>query len=202
MYKKIGTCSRHISWLYLFLGGFLSGTLIINIWRSSFLGEMDLLNAVSLSRLKYLDIDGSAFFIYVLRKRLEVVMLLCLLATTYVGTAAVSLYAAGMGVMAGILLSISAIRYGLKGILLIAAGIMPQYLFLVPACIMLMNWCYQLCVGMYYPGRSCEVIYGDRKQYFMKKILQLFLILGVVIIGSLIESYVNPILFFGFLKIF
>lgn len=180
----------------------MSGVLIINIWRSSFLREMDLLNAASLSRLKYLDIDGNSFFIYVLRERLGTALALCLLATTYVGTAAIYLYAAGLGIMAGIFLSVSAIRYGLKGILLVAAGILPHYIFLVPACIMLMNWCYQLCTGMYYPHRTVENVYGNRKQYFMKKVLQLFIILGVVIIGSLVESYVNPIMFSGFLKIF
>lgn len=202
MYRRVSTGSRHISWLYLFLGGFLSGVLIINIWRSSFLEGMDLLNAASLSRLKYLDIDGKAFFIYVLRERLGTALALCLLATTYIGTVAISLYAAGLGIMAGIFLSVSAIRYGLKGVFLVAAGIMPQYILLVPACIMLMNWCYQLCTGMYYPHRASENVYGNRKQYFMKKVLQLFFILGVVIIGSLLESYVNPILFSGFLKIF
>lgn len=202
VHKRIGINSRHISWLYLFLGGFLAGILMINIWRNAFFGEMDLLSAASLSRLKYLDINGRSFLAYILRERLGTVVLLCLLATTYAGTVAIALYAGWMGMMAGVFLSIAAMRYGIKGIFLILAGILPQYLLLVPAYIMLMKWCYQMCTGLYYPHKVYEDGYGVKRQYFMKKILQLLIILLVVIIGSMVESYVNPILISRFLKIF
>ncbi len=202
MYKGNGTNSRHISWLYLFLGGFLIGILSINIWRNTFFGEMDLLSAASLSRLKYLDINGNSFLAYILKERIGTLVILCLLATTYVGTVTIALYAAWMGMMAGIFLSVAAMRYGLRGIFLILAGVMPQYLLLVPAYIMLMNWCYQICTGLYYPHKVYEDGYGMKRQYYMKKIVQLFVIVMVVIIGSMIESYVNPILISRFLKIF
>lgn len=196
------TVSRRISWLYLFLGGFLVGTLVMNLWRSSFLEEMDLLNTSAINRLTYLEVDSQAFFGYVLRERLGMAVLLCLMATTCIGVAAMAVYMVWMGAMAGMFLSVAAIRYGLKGILLVLAGIVPHYLLLVPACIMLLNWCYSVCVRLYYPHRDKEVFYGNAKQYKMKKFLQLMIILLVVIIGCLLESYVNPILFSNFLKFF
>ena len=64
------TDSRHISWLYLFLGGFLIGVFAMNIWRNLFLQDMELLNAASLSRLRYLEVDGGSFFLYVLKERI------------------------------------------------------------------------------------------------------------------------------------
>lgn len=200
--KIYGTDSRHNSWLYLFLGGFLAGILWINICRNTLFQDMELLNASSLNRLRYLDIDGGTFFLYVMRERMGVVVLMCLLAMTFLGTAAVAAYAFWMGTMAGVFLSVASIRYGLKGIVLIIVGIVPHYFLLVPACIMLMNWCYKLSTALYYPERAVEALYGSRKQYLIRKIPQLLIIIGVVIIGSLLESYVNPTMLSYFLKIF
>ncbi len=194
--------SRHISWLYLFLGGFLAGVFAINIWRNIFLQDMGLLDAASLSRLRYLEIDEGSFFLYVLKERMGVVLALCLLATTYVGVYALSAFALWLGAMAGFFLSVASIRYGLKGILLILAGILPQYLLLVPACIMLMNWCYKVSNALYHPDRAVDIRYGTRKQYFMRKTVQLFMIMVVVVAGCVMESYVNPLLLSVFLKIF
>ena len=51
MYQTYGTDSRHVRWLYLFLGGFCAGVLVLNIWRNYFLQDMELLSASSLSYL-------------------------------------------------------------------------------------------------------------------------------------------------------
>ena len=202
MHQIYRTDSRHTSWLYLFLGGFLIGVFAMNIWKNLFLQDMELLNAASLSRLRYLEVDGGAFFLYVLKERIGTALFLCILATTYIGIYAVPLFALWMGAMAGIFLSVASIRYGLKGIVLIAAGILPQYLLLVPACVMLMNWCYQLSAALYHPERAADLRYGTKKQYLLRKAAQLLVILGAVMIGSAIESYINPMLLSAFLKIF
>ena len=202
MLKIRGAYSRHVSWLYLFLGGFLIGTFAVNIWGDFFLEGSDLLSAASLSRLRYLDIDGNAFLLFVLKERLGMVLMLCLLATTYAGILAVSGYALCMGTMAGIFLSAASIRYGLKGILLVLAGILPQYLLLAPAFLMLMNWCWRVCTALHYPHRSGEMVYGGGKQYLLRKLPQLVVIIGIIFIVSVLESYVNPVLLSNFLKIF
>lgn len=111
-------------------------------------------------------------------------------------------FAFWMGTMAGVFLSVASIRYGLKGIALIAAGILPQYLLLVPACIMLMSWCYQLSAALYHPEKAADFRYGTKKQYLMRKAAQFLVILGIIIIGSAMESYINPMLLSAFLKIF
>ena len=73
-----------MSWLYLYLGGFLAGVFIINIWRNLFLQNMELLNAASLNRLQYLEVDRGAFFLYVVKERIGIVVILGVLATTYI----------------------------------------------------------------------------------------------------------------------
>lgn len=189
-------------WLYLYLGGLLAGVFAINIWRGLFLQDMELLNAASLSRLQYLEVDKGAFFLYVVKERIGIVIVLGLLATTYVGIYAVSAFALWTGAMAGILLSVASIRYGIKGIALVMAGTMPQYLLLVPACIMLMDWCCKLSTALYHPERAYDMKYGTKKQYLLRKAVQILVIAGIMIAGSIAESYINPMLLSFFVKIF
>lgn len=202
MYQMYRTDSRHIRWLYLFLGGFFAGVLVLNIWRNFFLQDMEFLSAASLSRLKFLEVDGGTFFRYVLRERLGAAVLLCLLATTYIGTIVLSAYALWMGTMAGIFLSVASIRYGIWGIVLVLVSVLPQYILLVPAYIMLMDWCCCLNMSLYHPERLGEIGYGRGKQYFIKKIPRFLVLFLVLIVGSALESYVNPMLLSVFLKIF
>ncbi len=202
MYQIYGMDSRHIRWLYFFLGGFFAGILVLNIWRDSFLQDMEFLSAASLSRLKFLEVDGGAFFRYVLRERLGTAILLCLLATTYAGAVSVSAYALWMGTMAGVFLSVASIRYGIRGIALALVSMMPHYLLLVPAYIMLMDWCCHLNMALYHSDRLAEAGRGRGKQYLIRDIPRLLVILGILIAGGVAESYVNPVLLSAFLKIF
>lgn len=192
------TGSRQISWLYLFLGGFVLGALIMNLWKTAFVRDMDILGTASLSRLKYMEVDNGALLGYVLKERLSVLAGLGLLSATGIGNIAVALYASWMGLTAGLFLSVSVIRYGLKGILLVIAGIMPQCLVLVPAYLMFMGWCCSFTFHHWNFGQTSNT--GGR--YYIKKAAQLLVVIGVVIIGSIIESYVNPILLTSVLKIF
>lgn len=202
MYKMNAADSRHMNWLSLFLSGFLFGIFLLNVGQNSFLGELELFNASALTRLRYLEIDKAAFFGYVLRERLEIVLIMALLATTLIGGAAMVVYTFLTGTMAGIFLSSAAMRCGLKGIFLVMTGVFPQYLLLVPAYVMLMGWCCRMHMALYYPERMKAWMFGTRKQYFICKIPQLLIIIGVVIMGSILESYVNPILLSNFLKLF
>ena len=184
-----------MSWLYLYLGGFLAGVFIINIWRNLFLQNMELLNAASLNRLQYLEVDRGAFFLYVVKERIGIVVILGVLATTYIGIYVVSMFAVWTGAMAGILLSVASIRYGIKGIAFILAGTLPQYLLLVPACIM-------LSTALYHPEKAYDMKYSTKKQYLLRKAVQLLIIAGIAIAGSIVESYINPMLISFFIKIF
>jgi len=96
-------------------------------------------------------------------------------------------------------------RYGLKGILLIVGAFLPQYIFYVPAFWMLLNWGYHICCVMYFPARvydEKEYPFRSRKNFWLRQGLQLMTIFLVVIIGIVLESYVNPIFLTKILKIF
>ncbi len=188
--------------LHLFMGGFCLGMILMNFFKQPLLVDTGLLDEYTLYHLKYITIDSNVFFVYVLRERLGMVLVLSVLSTTYLGLAAVWIYTVWMGAAAGMLLSACVIRYGMKGLFLAVTGIFPQQLLLVPACIFLLYWCYDLCANIYFPGLVLENYNIRSKQKIAKKILQLCMLIGVVIMGCVLESYVNPQLLIKFLKIF
>ena len=177
----------------------------MNLWKETLVTGTGFLNEEMLYQMKYAQIDVNKFFYYVLQKRTFLFVGLAILATTYLGL--VTTYGACLwfGFAAGMFMAAASIRYGLKGILLLAGAFLPQYVFYVPAFWMLLNWCYQVCCMMYFPARvysENENRYRSKKAFWVKYGLQFLTLFLVVIIGICLESYVNPIFLTKILKIF
>lgn len=91
------------------------------------------------------------------------------------------------------------IRYGIKGLALALVGIFPQYLLFVPAVLMMLGWCEGLYRAIYSRSSATEPM---EKSFILKKLGWLGAIAAVVIAGCFLESYVNPVLLIGYLKVF
>ena len=96
--------------------------------------------------------------------------------------------------------AVSVMRYGMKGLLLIAGSMMPHFLCYIPAFLLLADWCFQTCVRLYYPVRD----YTENVQQQKKGKIpgRFFMIHGIVIVGIILESYVNPGLMGELTKLF
>ena len=195
--KRIPTGSRRL--LPVFCIGIIGGILRMNLGKSIFLKETGLFDESVLYRMKYMSLDGNAFFYYVLRKRMLALILAAILATTYLGYVLCMGTAVWCGMSVGVYLSALFIRYGIKGLALALVGIFPQYLLFVPAILMLLGWCEGLYRAIY--SRS-GVMEAEGRSFVIKKLGWLGAIAGIVIAGCFLESYVNPALLIGYLKIF
>lgn len=195
--KHIPTGSRKL--LPVFCVGMLAGILTISIGKSTFLEETGLFDKYILSGMKHMTVDNSALFYYVLRKRLSLLLVVAVLATTYLGYAVCVGAAAWCGMSVGTYLSALVLRYGLKGLVLAAAGMFPQYLLFVPAILMMLGWCEGLYRGIYARGSAAEAV---GRSFVIGKLGWLGVIGAVVVAGCFLESYVNPVLLLGYLKIF
>ncbi len=189
-------------WFYLFIISFFVGTLFMNFGSERMLGENGIFNNEAMNRLKYLEVEEGKFFRYVLSKRLKDYFVFGLLSTTYLGIASAYLCVAWHGLLTGMAITAAVIRFGLKGILLILAGFFPQQLLFIPAGIMMISWCYQNCSYLYFPARRVWPVQRVGKRQYTRHILLLCWIIGVVIIGCVLESYVNPLLITDMAKIF
>ena len=192
---------RYLKWLFAFAGSFIAGILIMNIAKSFFLGDGGILNSSALSRIKYLNVEGAMLLRFTLFERTKIAFVLVIFSTTFIGIAASYLFVVWQGILSGMLFTAAVIRYGLKGIVLILAGIFPQQLLLIPAWVMLLNWCCQLCCKFYFPHKDNEMV-ANQRHYLMRKGMILIWIMGIVVIGSILESYVNPIILSELLNIF
>lgn len=186
--------------------GFLLGILIMNVGKEALLKNTGLLSENTLYAIKYSTVDGNAFFLYVLQKRAGAALVLAVLSTTWLGLAASFAGAVWLGASFGMLFMAAVLRYGLKGILLILVGIFPQVFFYLPTAFYLLQWSHEFCTVMYFPHRVPKGAFGgesmEKKAMMRKKGLQFLAAFGVVIIGCLLESYVNPKLVLNLLKIF
>lgn len=200
--RKIGNGNVYILWFYLFLGSFLLGVLIMNMGDEVFISENGIFSQASISRLRYIEIDSGRFFRYVLKHRMGEGALLLLLSTTGLGIFSVYVCIIWQGVLAGMTITTAIIRYGIRGMLLILGGMFPHQLLLVPAEIMLLGWCYENCCRGHFSGKYDLSYYKNRKQQYIRQAIGLLWIIVVIIIGCILESYVNPILIYDLVKFF
>ena len=187
---------------YLFMIGLFMGILIVNLGHDAWIQNGSLLGTEMMSRLKHSRPAGEGLIGYIVSHRLFAVCCLCLAATTLIGMPVLCLYIGYTGLAAGCLLSVAVIRYGVRGLLFMAAALFPQALLLAPAYAGLFVWAADLHHTLYVPHTQLEGYERYSRQFYVKKGIQLVGILIVVIIGCLVESYVNPKLLHFVLKIF
>ena len=183
---------------FLFLTGFVIGLFAVYFGKGILWKNTGILDEDTLYRMKYMTVDNSALFWYVLCKRCRNFLVIIIMATTYLGL----LFCGGItlkyGFSVGFFLSTAVCRYGLKGILLGIVGIFPHYLCYVPAMILLLGWCEELHRSIYFYHN----LTGQGKKSLPGRLGKLVLILGVLVFGCVLECFVNPGLLKGFLQFF
>ncbi len=186
------------TFLTFFCVGLIAGILVIYMGKSILLGDVGMFDESTLYHLKYMTVDSNALFCYVLRKRMIRFLGLAILSTTYLGLVACMGAAFWYGLSAGAFLATLTMRYGIKGILLAVISMFPQYLVYVPVVLALLLWCEELFRGIYVWG---EYSAAD-KGFLLKKAGRLLVLTAVLVVGCMLEAYMNPYLLMGFLKIF
>ena len=111
-------------------------------------------------------------------------------------------YVGALGIGWGALMAILGLRYGIKGLMIMLAAISPQVIVYLPACLYFFHLCYLLCVKLYFPHKDYWKGNGTTKVFLFKNLIYICMAIVVVIIGVVLESYVNPKIFFAFIKSF
>ena len=154
---------------YLFMIGLFMGILLVNFGHDTWIRNGSLLGAEMMNRLKNSRPVGEGLVGYVLRHRLFTGCLLCLVSTTLIGMPFLCAYICYMGFSAGCLLSVAVIRYGIRGLLFMAAVLFPQALLLVPAYILLFFWAAEVNRTLYAPRTQLEGYERYSRHFYLKK---------------------------------
>lgn len=189
-----------LPFLTIFMIGLVAGTIIMNLGKSLLVEYTGLLDEDTLYHMKYSAVDNSALFLFVLKKRLKHVGILAIMATTYLGLAVAGSYALWYGMATGSFVSVLMMRYGLKGLLLGVTVMFPHYLLYVPAVAYLLIWAEKVCRNIYF--RRNGYVEQGKEHIRLKYFLQLGAVVAAVVLGCLLEGYINPYLLAWLLKIF
>lgn len=184
---------RNLPLLTIFTVGVFAGMVIMNLGKSTLLENTGFLDEYTLYQMKYMTVDSSALFYYVLAKRMKMLLILAVLSTTYLGILVCGGITLWYGVCTGAFLAASVLRYGIKGILFVVVGLFPQYLIYVPAMIIMLFWCMRIYGKIYFEKTEISV---------PRSLMQLLGILLVFFVGCILEGFLNPVLLRGFLQIF
>lgn len=184
-----------------FFAGFIAGILIMYFGKSALLENTGLLDENTFVGMKYMTVDSSALFYYVLKKRMGSALALAILSTTYLGLLVCAVFSVWYGVLSGAFLSALIIRYGIKGLILAIVSIFPQYILYFPAFAALLIICSELNRKIYFQkyGYSGN---GRKGKLFSEKIITFLAIMAVIFVGCVLESFCNSKILLSFLKIF
>ena len=188
--------------LYLFIMGLFLGILFVNIRHDFWVQEDGLLNTAMLEQREECELNGSYLLGYILKHRVSIVIIIGMLASTMIGLPIVCGYVCYLGISAGCILSVAVIRYGIRGLFFMAASIFPQAIFLIPAYLLLFRWGMECNRTLYGKSGNMEGYPVSGKQLLLKSAVSFLGILFLVIVGCILESYVNPQIVHFILKIF
>ena len=188
--------------LYLFMTGLFLGILLVNIRHDIWISEDGLLNTAMIRQLQNSEFDGNYLFGYIVRNRISTILVISMLASTIIGLPIVCGYVCYLGASAGCILSIAVIRYGVRGLFLVAAGLFPQGLLLIPGYFLLFRWGLDCNKSLFGKIHGLDGRYLVGRQFAASKAIKLAGILLLIVFGCVLESYVNPEILQFVLKIF
>lgn len=168
--------------LAFFMSGFLLGIIYVNFIAVKYMAEPGIFSDYFLNQFGDIRIDAGEYLWYLLRLRAVPFFALVLLSFTKVRKAAAVLFLVWTGISAGILISSAAAALGIKGCILCVTALFPQFLFYIPAFIVLLWYCYT----------ALQSHWNRQKTIFVSLTMAL---------GIITELYVNPVLVKAFLSV-
>lgn len=182
--------------LPVFLTGFAAGVLYMTLFGRSVVHETTLLSRYFFSKYQQVEFASGELFLYILKSRMSAFTLLWLTGFTFFGTAASLLALAWVGISLGITMTTAAMKLGFSGMLICLASGLPQLILYVPAAAWLLRKISEMSENRERRSSRYSGGRGQLLSYLLVWLLGFFLFF----LGSLLESYVNPLFLRAVLK--
>ena len=182
--------------LPVFLTGFAAGVLYMALFGRSVVHETTLLSRYFFSKYQQVEFASGELFLYILKSRMSAFTLLWLTGFTFFGTAASLLALAWVGISLGITMTTAAMKLGFSGMLICLASGLPQLILYVPAAAWLLRKLSEMSENRERRSSRYSGGRGQLLSYLLVWLLGFFLFF----LGSLLESYVNPLFLRAVLK--
>ncbi|MDF2845661.1 MAG: putative rane protein [Herbinix sp.] len=172
--------------IFLIVIGVFLGILCANIFKGSYMDQIQSYEANVFSRIVTNDTDYSGLFRYTLGRNFSEFAIFWLLCMTILGLPYMAFKIISFGFFSGFFISAITMQYGMKGILLVLAYVFPHGLLYVPI----------VLISLYKGFDVCRTIYQDNNNQIskivrlMKSQLIIILLLAVaLLIASFLEAY-------------
>ncbi len=155
--------------------GFLFGILYVNINMKQAGVTTEISQRFFLERFEKIKVIPEYFFWYVARARLLLIAMILIMGCFKWKRVALVLWCGWIGLLFGTLVVSVIIQIGIKGLFVVVVGMFPHMFFYIPAYVIFLRYIYE------YP----------RKQWNWQKTVFMTL---TILIGVVLESYLNPLL--------
>lgn len=167
--------------LAFFMPGFVFGVVFVNFIAVKYMAEPGIFRSYFLEQYQSVEIVAGEYLWYLIRIRVFPFLVLTGLTLTKAKKPAAILFLVWTGISGGVLISLAAAEMGIKGSILCIVGVLPQFLFYIPAYLVLLWYAYA------YP--SCQ--WNRQKTIFISFMMAA---------GLILEVYVNPLLVRAFIS--
>lgn len=195
MLKKIKNIfSPVVIIIFISIIGFIIGVLTVSFNQKNWFMDEGILNKEFIRKIDEVNIDKRALFFLCFGRRIRAFFLLFLLSFSTVNFVTILFFFLMAGIYVGSVMELLAVQYGMQGIMLYFTMILPQGVLYLIGFGILGCWCLnQDRVQSSLKDRKREKI---RNLNHKKALVFSFVF---IIIGIILESYVNPKIFFFFI---
>ena len=173
--------------LVCFAVGMAVGALLCNFCFADYCSQSGIVSDYFLSMVSDNPPNGTDLFFYIIGKRYKEVLLVGLLAVTIFGGPAVCIMTAKWGMNLSFILSAAVMRFGIKGLLLALAFLLPQYILYVPTYTRLYLETMTCTSGLFYHKEG-----GRTKEICLRYYINYLVCVVLIFFGIWLEAYVNP----------
>ncbi|HHT87855.1 MAG TPA: stage II sporulation protein M [Clostridiales bacterium] len=171
--------------------GLILGIISANMFRSFYYDKLVDSHNIIFNDIVRENIDYKSLFLYILGKNFREFAAFCLLSVTILGIPYIIFKIIAFGFTTGFFISVVAIQYGFKGILLILVYQFPHGIIYLPIIIVCIHRGYNLSKSIYYDTRDyMGTIHRQLKSY----LILCFFLAVLLLIGSFLEAYVGAFL--------
>lgn len=171
--------------IIFFFIGMLLGTLVGKLFYSAFLPELKSIYTETLSSIPSLDIPSDKIVLSSFNRNIKFVLLLFIFSMTDLWRYYCLVFSVYTGFSNGLLLFFNISIYKFAGIANYTCCIMPQYLIFVPSFLYIIMKLHRI--------NSCDDT-NQKGKLFLKQFPLFLLSILLILIGSLAEGYINPLL--------
>jgi hypothetical protein len=163
--------------------GFFGGILFTNFFGKTYVLGIGVLGEYFLIHFQYTKINYNQLFFYIFQERFKFLFIILILGITNIGIPVICGFFLWIGFTGGVFLSVAILKFGLKGLAVSIAGVIPHFLVYVPLFII-------------YADKVMDKKLTQKIKYKKENVKAdiLFVLIGIGLwmIGILMESYLNP----------